>query len=84
MAANTDVTLLAPESNTSARSWKEFIRSHQAMLAGTDFFTVEVFTLQGLVTFYVLFFIIMCCSSSFSRTVALRSLGSRRIPIKLG
>jgi len=38
-------------------TWKEFIRSHQAVLAGTDFFTVEVFTLRGLVTFYVLFFI---------------------------
>ncbi|MCP4401594.1 MAG: transposase family protein, partial [bacterium] len=38
-------------------TWKEFIRSHQAVLAGTDFFTVEVLTLRGLVTFYVLFFI---------------------------
>ena len=27
------------------------------MLAGTDFFTVEVLTLRGLVTYYVLFFI---------------------------
>jgi hypothetical protein len=27
------------------------------VLAGTDFFTVEVFTLKGLVTYYVLFFI---------------------------
>jgi putative transposase len=57
MAPNTDVTLVAPESNASSRNWKEFVRSHQAVLAGTDFFTVEVFTLQGLVTFYVLFFI---------------------------
>jgi len=38
-------------------TWKEFIRSHMAVLAGTDFFTVEVLTLRGLVTFYVLFFI---------------------------
>ena len=38
-------------------TWKEFIRSHQTVLAGTDFFTVEVFTRRGLVTFYVLFFI---------------------------
>ena len=28
-----------------------------AVLAGTDFFTVEVLTLRGLVTYYVLFFI---------------------------
>jgi putative transposase len=27
------------------------------VLAGTDFFTVEVLTLRGLVTYYVLFFI---------------------------
>jgi transposase InsO family protein len=38
-------------------TWKEFIRAHMAVLAGTDFFTVEVLTLRGLVTFYVLFFI---------------------------
>ena len=28
-----------------------------ALLAGTDFFTVEVLTLRGLMTYYVLFFI---------------------------
>ena len=28
-----------------------------AVLAGTDFFSVEVLTLRGLVTYYVLFFI---------------------------
>jgi putative transposase len=38
-------------------TWAAFIRAHLAVLAGTDFFTVEVFTLRGLVTFYVLFFI---------------------------
>ena len=38
-------------------TWKEFIRSHLAVLAGTDFFSVEVLTLRGLVTYYVLFFI---------------------------
>src|SRR5215469_15645697 len=34
-----------------------FIRTHLALLAGTDFFTAEVLTLRGLVTYYVLFFI---------------------------
>ena len=34
-----------------------FIRIHLALLAGTDFFTAEVLTLHGLVTYYVLFFI---------------------------
>ena len=38
-------------------TWAAFIRAHLAVLAGTDFFTVEVFTLRGLVTYYVLFFI---------------------------
>jgi hypothetical protein len=38
-------------------AWADFIRSHMALLAGTDFFTAEVLTLRGLVTYYVLFFI---------------------------
>jgi putative transposase len=38
-------------------SWKDFIRTHLEVLAGTDFFTVEVVTLKGLITYYVLFFI---------------------------
>jgi len=38
-------------------TWAAFIRAHLAVLAGTDFFTVGVFTLRGLVTYYVLFFI---------------------------
>jgi hypothetical protein len=29
-------------------SWKEFIRSHTEVLAGADFFTVEVLTWRGL------------------------------------
>jgi hypothetical protein len=41
----------APERTTT---WKDFIRAHMAVLATTDFFTVEVLTLQGLVTYYVL------------------------------
>jgi len=45
----------APERKYTT-TWKEFIRAHMAVLAGTDFFTVEVLTLRGLVTYYVLFF----------------------------
>jgi len=37
--------------------WADFIRSHMAVLAGIDFFTVEVLTWRGLVTYYVLFFL---------------------------
>src|SRR3984893_8176917 len=40
-----------------AMSWKDFIRSHRDVLVGMDFFTVEVLTLKGLMTYYVLFFI---------------------------
>src|ERR1700737_4941587 len=37
--------------------WAVFIRAHLAVLAGADFFSVEVLTLRGLMTYYVLFFI---------------------------
>jgi hypothetical protein len=46
----------APERKRTT-SWAAFIRTHLALLAGTDFFTAEVLTLRGLVTYYVLFFI---------------------------
>ena len=35
----------------------DFIRSHMDVLAGVDFFTVEVLTWRGLITYYVLFFL---------------------------
>ena len=38
-------------------SWADFIRSHMAVLAVIDFFTVEVLTWRGLATYYVLFFL---------------------------
>jgi putative transposase len=46
----------APERKRTT-TWADFIRTHMAVLAGTDFFTVEVLTLRGLVTYNVLFFI---------------------------
>jgi len=46
----------APE-RSKTTTWKEFLRRHMDVLAGTDFFTVEVLTWRGLVTYYVLFFI---------------------------
>jgi hypothetical protein len=46
----------APERKRTT-PWSVFIRTHLALLAGTDFFTAEVLTLRGLVTYYVLFFI---------------------------
>ena len=38
-------------------TWKDFIAAHMAVLAGMDFFTVEVLTWRGLATYYVLFVI---------------------------
>ena len=55
----------APERKTTT-TWKEFIRTHMDVLVATDFFTAEVWTLGGLVTYSVLFFI---------------HLGSRQVPI---
>ena len=46
----------APERKRTT-TWAAFVRTHLALLAGTDFFTAEVVTLRGLVTYYVLFFI---------------------------
>jgi putative transposase len=36
-------------------SWSTFLEAHSESIAATDFFTVEVLTLRGLVTHYVLF-----------------------------
>lgn len=38
-------------------TWTEFLRSHAQTMAACDFFTTEVWTKGGLVTFYVLFII---------------------------
>jgi transposase InsO family protein len=46
----------APERRKTT-TWKEFIRSHMDVLVATDFFTTEVWTWCGLVTYYVLFFL---------------------------
>jgi putative transposase len=48
--------LPAPERKTTT-TWREFIRTHLEVLAATDFFTAEVWTLGGLVTYDVLFFV---------------------------
>ena len=46
----------APERQKTT-TWKAFIRTHMEVLWATDFFTTEVWTMGGLVTYYVLFFI---------------------------
>jgi putative transposase len=44
----------APQRRKSGRSWTQFLQRHWEVLAATDFFTVEVATWHGLVTYYVL------------------------------
>jgi transposase InsO family protein len=44
----------APERPTS---WRTFIKTHAHVIVGADFFTTEVWTARGLVTYYTLFFI---------------------------
>jgi putative transposase len=46
----------APERKKTT-TWPEFIRTHLDVLIATDFFTADVWTWCGLVTYYVLFFI---------------------------
>jgi putative transposase len=47
----------APQRRQAGMSWSQFLTLHWAVLATTDFFTVEVATWPGLVTCYVLFVI---------------------------
>ncbi len=49
-------TPTAPDRHKTT-TWKDFIRSHMAVLWATDFLSTAVWTLGGLVTFSVVFFI---------------------------
>src|SRR6266446_5356273 len=44
----------APQRRNAGMSWAQFLKLHWDVLAATDFFTVEVATWHGLVTYYVL------------------------------
>jgi putative transposase len=44
----------APKRRKAGMSWPQFLKIHWDVLAATDFFTVEVATWHGLVTYYVL------------------------------
>ena len=52
-----DTALHRRPKRSQTTTWTDFIRSHMDVLAGIDFFTVEVLTWKGLATYYVLFFI---------------------------
>lgn len=56
----------SPNLTKSELTWAEFINRHKNVIWATDFFTAEVWTMSGLVTYYVLFFI---------------NLGSRKVTI---
>jgi hypothetical protein len=43
-------------------SWQTFLRAHWGAIAGADFFTTEVWTWRGLVTFYTVFVIDLASS----------------------
>src|SRR5256712_4521899 len=44
----------APQRRKAGMSWAQFLKIHWEVLAATDFFTVEVATWHGLVSYYVL------------------------------
>jgi putative transposase len=44
----------APQRREAGMSWAQFLKLHWEVLAATDFFTAEVATWHGLVTYYVL------------------------------
>ena len=46
----------APERGKHTR-WSTFLKAHWECMTATDFLTIEVVTLKGLVTYYILFFI---------------------------
>jgi putative transposase len=64
-----------PPSRERPMQWRTFLRAHWSALLAADFFTTEVWTVRGLVTYYT------CLSSSFTR-VASTASAQRRIPMK--
>ena len=46
-----------PPSGERPMSWRTFLRAHWTAVCAADFFTTEVWTTRGLVTFYTLFVI---------------------------
>ena len=61
LARSTIATVLkqhgVPPSEQRPTSWQTFLRTHWSALAAADFFTTEVWTIRGLVTYYTLFVI---------------------------
>jgi hypothetical protein len=62
----------APQRRKGGMSWTQFLKMHWEVLAATDFFTVEVATWHGLVTYYVL--VVMDSPRAASRLLASRHI----------
>ena len=71
--ANTLKNHGVPPSPERPTSWRTFLRAHADVIAATDFFTTEVWTWRGLVTYYTVFAVDLA-----SRRVQI--LGSTRFP----
>jgi hypothetical protein len=56
-------------------SWRTFLAAHWGAIAAADFFTTEVWTARGLVTYYTLFIIDL-------RSRRVQMWGRRRIPMR--
>ena len=46
-------------------SWRTFLRAHWGVIAGADFFTTEVWTARGLVTYYTVFVLDLASRARF-------------------
>jgi len=61
VARSTIATILKdqgiPPSGERPTSWQTFLRAHWGALIAADFYTTEVWTLRGLVTYYTAFVI---------------------------
>ena len=61
VARSTIATILKahgiPPSGERPTSWQAFLRAHWNTVVAADFFTTEVWTVRGLVTYYTLFVI---------------------------
>src|SRR4029434_3295492 len=62
-----------PPSRERPMQWRTFLRAHWSALLAADFFTTEVWTVRGLVTYYTMFVIEL-------HTRRVHVLGSRPYP----
>jgi hypothetical protein len=67
---------IAPAPERKTTTWKEFIRTHLEVLVATDFFTAKVWTLGGLVTYYVLFGGVSNVDIDGKNTLSVKAIGA--------